>query len=236
MLLHFFFFFLLYSFSHRPEKLITTPPSAHTAQPSRNNNNKKKQQHNMQHMQKQQRRARVWDTEVRRGHRMLTGLLLRVCAPAQKPVHKLSIINMQNLCICVCVYVCVRLWKKGWIQASSKRPERQSTLKRKGKEWGREGEGSDGSSDMSKIKNSRRDSPERSSSSSSRNKWMLKTHTHDARHDVAKRRTCVRFRVASSHRRLTVWRNTNTFSFMRVLYGVLLLLLFHGGIAQIKPK
>lgn len=34
--------------------------------------------------------------------------LLRVCAPAQKPVHKLSIINMQNfLCVWVYVRVCV---------------------------------------------------------------------------------------------------------------------------------
>lgn len=38
---------------------------------------------------------------IQDAHRTLPLLLLRVCAPAQKPVHKLSIINMQNLCICV---------------------------------------------------------------------------------------------------------------------------------------
>lgn len=70
----------------------------------------------MQHMQKQQRRgARLGHggaKGIQDAHRTLPLLLLRVCAPAQKPVHKLSIINMQNLCICVWVCMCVYICEK----------------------------------------------------------------------------------------------------------------------------
>lgn len=98
------FFFALFIFAQAREINYYATFRSHSSTLSKKNN-KKKQQHNMQHMQKQQRRgARLGHggaKGIQDAHRTLPLLLLRVCAPAQKPVHKLSIINMQNLCICV---------------------------------------------------------------------------------------------------------------------------------------
>lgn len=68
----FYFFFALFIFAQAREINYYATFRSHSSTLSKKKN-KKKQQHNMQHMQKQQRRARVWDTEVRRGYRMLTG-------------------------------------------------------------------------------------------------------------------------------------------------------------------
>lgn len=68
----FFIFFALFIFAQAREINYYATFRSHSSTLSKKNN-KKKQQHNMQHMQKQQRRARVWGTEVQRGYRMLTG-------------------------------------------------------------------------------------------------------------------------------------------------------------------
>lgn len=166
----------------------------------------------MQHMQGNNRRA--WDTHTQAHAQDAHRTLLRVCAPAQKPVHKLSIINMQNfayVCLCVCAH-------------GEKRVEFKHQVKvRKGRQ--RKGSDDSGSgSDMSKIKNSRqRRRLQTLQREAARNKWKLH-NAHDARDtrrcDVAATWT---MRSFSARRRLaTTLPQTQTFSFAS-FYGILLL-------------
>lgn len=140
-------FFLLYSFSHRPEKLITTPPSAHTAQPSRKKTTRKNN-NTICSICRNNRDERAFGTRRCKGD---TGCSQDAAAAAVESLRASTktctqiIYNkyakLVHMCVSVCV--CVYLWKKGWIQASSKRPERQSTLQKeregmsKGRERGR---------------------------------------------------------------------------------------------------